>query len=380
MPEIREVFEMVTREVEPDHDAWQQQDDRRRRVIRNRRIGAVAVAAALMAALVVFVVVSREVSRTTVPANRPSVSAVIGAPEGLALVGLDGTVRRELPLPKDAWMADLSPDGQEVVFMTSSADIGFCGRCSADRRLAAVPVGSSQGTFIFFAPDLDTDLVGNPVWSPDGTQIAFTADSEGNQDIFVATIGAREQPTFARATRLTSDPAVDEFPAWSPDGSVIFYDNVGSELPDSSGLSSTGEIWSVPVDGGQPKRLTHNRVPDIQPDVAADGTVAFWHDQEIWTMASNGQEQRRLETVSSGGFNPRWSPDGSMLALLRYDASERAHIDAPGLPPDLPLLDVIVVDIATGTVTDLGTRVASYSNPVSWTPDGTSLLINRYDR
>ena len=121
-------------------------------------------------------------------------------------------------------------------------------------------------------------------------------------------------------------------------------------------------------------------MPDVQPDVASDGTVAFWHGGDIWTMSSNGGAQERLATVPSGaGFNPRWSPDGSMLALLRYDASERAQIDAAGLPPDLPLLDVVVVEVERGTVTDLGTRVASDVNPVSWTPDGSSLLINRYD-
>ncbi len=69
-----------------------------------------------------------------------------------------------------------------------------------------------------------------------------------------------------------------------------------------------------------------------------------------------------------------------MLALIRYDPSERANLDpALGQPSDLPLLEVIVIDVATGTVNDVGPRVVTFDNPVSWTPDGQALLINRYD-
>jgi hypothetical protein len=41
-------------------------------------------------------------------------------------------------------------------------------------------------------------------------------------------------------------------------------------------------------------------------------------------------------------------------------------------------MEVVAVDIASGEVTDLGVQVASFYNPVSWTPDGTALLVTRY--
>jgi hypothetical protein len=69
-----------------------------------------------------------------------------------------------------------------------------------------------------------------------------------------------------------------------------------------------------------------------------------------------------------------------MMALLRYDGSSRATFDpVRGRPADLPLLDVVVVDLTTGTVTTVGPRVAADFNPVSWTPDSSALLIDRYD-
>jgi Tol biopolymer transport system component len=225
------------------------------------------------------------------------------------------------------------------------------------------------------------------MWSPDGSRIAFVGVGiDGNRDIYVADLREDGEapravpgpPNFiARATRLTTDPAVDTWPAWSPDGSTIYYENSGSEPLDSSGFSSTQEIWSVPADGGTPKQLTDNGVADSQPDVGPDGRVAFWREGDVWTMRADGTEQQTLSGVRLGlGFNPRWSPDGTKLVMLVY--RERAHLD-PELerPTDLPLLEVVVVDLETGQIHDLGAQVASDINPPSWTPDG-ALLINRF--
>jgi len=47
MPELKEVFEMVTNQTEPDLDSWKQQDERQRRTARNRKLGVFALAAAI---------------------------------------------------------------------------------------------------------------------------------------------------------------------------------------------------------------------------------------------------------------------------------------------------------------------------------------------
>ena len=69
-----------------------------------------------------------------------------------------------------------------------------------------------------------------------------------------------------------------------------------------------------------------------------------------------------------------------MLALLRYDDSGRARFTPrPLRPADLPLMQVAVVKLSTGHVITVGPRVAADFNPVSWTRDGSALLIDRYD-
>ena len=315
----------------------------------------------------------------------PAPSAASAAPRyetplGMAIVGIDGTLRQDLGLPSDAWGPDLSADGHKVFLLTRSKDVVHCYGCANPGFWpAVVPVGQTSDLYIC----CDTDGFGEAAWSPDGRQLAYQhTGKDGNVDVYVVpVVDDGSGVSVSDARRLTTDAAVDGWPAWSPDGKTIYYTNDGAKAADTSGFSETQEIWRVPATGGIPRRLTDNTVGDLQPDVATDGTVVYWEGDDIWTMAADGTGQHRLTAIPSGiGFNPRWSPDGSKIAVLQYDASKRAVFDpAIRQPAETALLRVVVVDVATGEATTVGPRVASFFNPVSWTPDGTALLINRYD-
>jgi hypothetical protein len=85
MPELREVFEMTTKQVEPDLDSWRDQERRQRTRVRNRKIGAFVVVAAISVVAVVLILANRpgENGATTIPAGEPSATA----PERVAPVG-----------------------------------------------------------------------------------------------------------------------------------------------------------------------------------------------------------------------------------------------------------------------------------------------------
>src|SRR5207244_9087659 len=74
--------------------------------------------------------------------------------------------------------------------------------------LAAVPLATYPG------------FQGQPSFSPDGNQVAFhwNGQKQDNYDIYVKLIGTGGSPL-----RLTTDPAADLSPAWSPDGRFIAF-------------------------------------------------------------------------------------------------------------------------------------------------------------
>jgi hypothetical protein len=73
MTELKEVFEMTTKQMEPDQDSWNQQERRQRRTVRNRKVGALVVAAAIGLAAVVLIMELRPGGEAKTPANESAV-------------------------------------------------------------------------------------------------------------------------------------------------------------------------------------------------------------------------------------------------------------------------------------------------------------------
>ena len=307
------------------------------------------------------------------PTSTPLASvAARSKPLGIAIVGLDGTVRQDLGLPQDAWAPAMAPDGLRVAYV-SGGKLWISGLAPG-----SVPVDTGTGVTgrigMFGTFPADAALA----WSPDGTRLAYVSDG----DVYVLTVGGADRPL-----RLTTDSKLDEWPAWSPDSRTIYYINQGATDLDENAISPTQELWRVPATGGAPKRITHNDVSELQPDLGHDGSMLIWHGGGILAIdPANGQTSDFRNTgdgavISIGdGWNPRMSPDGSKIAVLTFRGDRAAPLDPSlGIPFDLPAMDVVVIDVKTGTNSTVGPRVAAFWNPVSWLPDGSALLINRFD-
>ncbi len=181
----------------------------------------------------------------------------------------------------------------------------------------------------------------------------------------------------SRLRRLTSGSTWKGWPSWSPDGTHIIYNDAGAVPLDDNGFSTTQEIYSVAADGsGTPTRITKNRDDDSEAAYSPDGSrIALFHGGGVAIMDADGSH---LHPVAEG-FSPRWSPDGSSIALLTYNPVERFQLAAPGTGgySSWPRLDVKVLSVGNGKVKDLGVSVASDFNVVSWSPNGKSLFVNR---
>ncbi len=107
----------------------------------------------------------------------------------------------------------------------------------------------------------------HPAVSPDGTRIAFTAEiDDGNSEIFMIPIEGGEP------RRLTNDPGIDWGPTWSTDSETITF------VSDRDG---DADLYIVTVDGGDPVRLTDFAGSEGAPDWSPDGSwIAFESDMD----------------------------------------------------------------------------------------------------
>ncbi len=111
--------------------------------------------------------------------------------------------------------------------------------------------------------------------------------------------------------KSVSDPQV------SPDGKWIVY--VVSEL-DRSTDKSNSDLYLIPFEGGEPKRLTTSDASDNHPRWSPDGkTIAFVSTRggsaQVWLLPIDGGEARPLTKLPIDVSGPIWSPTGDQIAL-----------------------------------------------------------------
>ncbi|MGC2237472.1 MAG: DPP IV N-terminal domain-containing protein [Pyrinomonadaceae bacterium] len=147
---------------------------------------------------------------------------------------------------------------------------------------------------------------GAPNYSPDGSNIIFSTDRDGNHEIY------RMNTDGSNPVRLTNNAAADFSPYYSPDGTKIVF---------VSTRDGGNEIYKMNADGSNPVRLTNNASSDSQPAFSPDGQKIVYVSNstgqaKIWTMSADGSNQQALP--DSFGFapsyeRPSYSPDGSKI-------------------------------------------------------------------
>jgi imidazolonepropionase-like amidohydrolase/Tol biopolymer transport system component len=102
--------------------------------------------------------------------------------------------------------------------------------------------------------------------------------------------------------------------------------------PDGQTLAFTllGDIYTMPITGGSPKRITEGLAWDVHPRFSPDGTrIAFTSDRaggdNIWVMNADGSDKRQVTKEDFRLLNqPTWSPDGRFIAAKKHFTTGRS--------------------------------------------------------
>ena len=232
------------------------------------------------------------------PAVRPRWSAqgdrIIYSRSGAGIWSVPTLGGESRQIAKAGWNADVSPNGQQLVFET----VGRIFIADADGG------GASQ------VPRLPRRLIDHygdswPTFSPDGQSIAVFLGEQGRYGDYwiVPTDGSEPR-------RVTSDLDEGGAPTWTPDGRALVV---------PSARSGSVNLWRVPIDGGPPEALTTGTGEDLDPAVSPDGrTVLFANVKRTWALVlqdvQSGTQRTVIEKRTPLAF-PRYSPDGGRLAL-----------------------------------------------------------------
>jgi Tol biopolymer transport system component len=231
----------------------------------------------------------------------------------------------------EKYTPSLSPDGQRLAFAWNG---GAGLRFSIYVKL----VGTEEPLRLTKESSLDF----NPVWSPDGRQIAFCRIQEGETGIYVIpALGGTERrvrrtlweeresyETFWSAGRLS----------WSPDGKSLAYSDRASS--DEHAFA----IFLLSLDSPEVRRLT-------SPLRAKDSLNP--------ASSPRGQNLAFVSLRSRGDFNPAISPDGKTLAFARISQGVQSIYTAP----------------VSGGEEHRLISGGSYNWGLAWTPDGRDIVF-----
>jgi dipeptidyl aminopeptidase/acylaminoacyl peptidase len=237
-----------------------------------------------------------------------------------------------------------SPDGCRLAFVSgreSKAQIYVMSTSGGEPvRLTDLPLGA-----------------GTPVWSPDGSRIAFAApvsiveepedketartrvieravyklDGVGftedrRKHIFVCDVRTKE------VKQITDGDWDDSEPAWAPDGRHLAFQ---SNRNDDWDLQSGADIWIVPCDGGEPRRVTDGRgtwtSPQFSPDGSRiamigygkpEGEIPTYYSQ-LWSISRGGGEPVNLlagtDLAAGNSISSDWSIAGEDTLIWRKE-------------------------------------------------------------
>ena len=294
----------------------------------------------------------------------------------------------------------VSPDGSRVAYVRTSMDI----MTDRGRRTIWVvdtdggnhrPLVSGQGNY------------GSPRWSPSGDRLAYLSNRDGKTQLFVQWLDGGE------TAKITTLPQSPRSIVWSPDGTQIAFTRFVpakpptlAEMPakpkgaewaepatvidrmtfrrDGGGYLPTGnnQVFVVPSDGGTPRQMTFGEYP-------ISGSVSWMPDSQSIIFSSNRRENGEYQprqndlfaaSIANGEItqmtdhagpesNPAVSPNGRYLAYTSAADTRQGYNRAV----------LKIKDLRTGESRSLTASLDRSVSDVQWASDSKALWVSYND-
>lgn len=198
-------------------------------------------------------------------------------------------------------------------------------------------------------PAFDVD----PAWSPDGSKIAFASDRDGDFEVFVMNADG------SGVVQLTDNSVWDRDPAWSPDGTQLAYASTESGLRKIHvmGADGTGHRLLTPAVRGEgwerePSWSTHGIVYQT-----IEGNAHY----DIHVVQPDGSGETNVTShIKGDAYQPRWHPTDPVLVFsLTFQGPDR---------------DIALLDLRGGPERRLTSGRLSEETP-TFSPDGQKVLF-----
>ena len=302
----------------------------------------------------------------------------------------------------------ISPDGKWVAFTVQTVDVAANKK---PQQIWTAPLAGGAPRQITREGEANQ----RPRWSPDSRRIAYVSDRGGSSQIWLM------DPDGSSAKQVTNLSTEADGVLFSPDGKDLLftsavYPECGADdacnkkkLDAESGSKvkareytellyrhwtswqskRRSHLLTAAVSGGPARDLTPG-TRDVPPfslggpddyDISSDGqevcysmnadpVPAISTNSDLYAVSIKGGEPRKITSTPGADSSPRYSPDGKYIA---WRAQFRAGYESDRWR-------LMVLERATGNVTNLTENLDRWVNSFAWSPDSSSLFFTTGDR